>query len=108
MARVTACRGPFTDPRDGRILRAIRLCSIAADTDVLSSAELMGWAFGMERELGRLKGWHYESLRRGLRKVAVPIGRRSGKGALKGRPMWWRLGPARMRLRWALGRWERQ
>jgi hypothetical protein len=62
----------------------------------------------MEYAVHRVKVWQYESLHRALRKVATPLGRRSGKGAGRGRPMWWWLDSDRMRLRSPRGKWERR
>jgi hypothetical protein len=108
MASVTACRGPFSAPRDGRILTAIRYAYIANKTDVLPGSAFLEYAFAMEQALGKLKSWHYESLRRGLRKVATPLGRRSGKGAGKGRPEWWKIDPAKVEERGLLGQLNRK
>jgi hypothetical protein len=41
MVSVLACRGPFSDPRDGRILAAIRYAYTANKTDVLPGSAFL-------------------------------------------------------------------
>jgi hypothetical protein len=97
-------RGPFTDPRQGSILRQIDNCFTAHNTDTLDASVLMEWAYGpkiirnkcMRSRMGKRQKWLYESLKRALLKVATPIGR-SPKGS--GRPTLWKLDPERAALR---------
>jgi hypothetical protein len=89
---IRARRGPFTDPREGRLLRVISNCFTAYNVDVLRSDILVDWCHGA-KAIRRLEGspsWHRETVKRALLKVATPVGR-SPKG--KGRPMLWRLDP---------------
>jgi hypothetical protein len=105
-------RGPYTDPRQGRVLQQIDRAYAAFDTDTLDASVLMEWAYGAKviRKLqssrtGKPQKWPYEMLKRALMKVAIPIGR-SPKGS--GRPMLWKADPGRMKLRSQLGRINRQ
>ena len=96
-------RGPYTDPRQGRVLQQIDRAYVAFDTDTLDASVLMEWTYGAKviRKLqtsrtGKPQKWPYEMLKRALMKVATPIGR-STKG--RGRPMLWKLDPERVALR---------
>ena len=40
--------------------------------------EIYGWQLRVERKT--LRTWHYQNVRRALRKVAVPVGRASTRG----------------------------
>jgi hypothetical protein len=106
-------RGPFTDPRQGSILKQIDNAYTSHGTDTLDASVLMDWAYGprvirkkfMRSRTGKPQLWPYEMLRRALRKVATPIGR-SPKGS--GRPIIWKLDPARAELRSWKGRLNRK
>ena len=106
MVNIRSRRGPFSDPRDGRLLRGIRYCAIGKDVEVLTTSQLLEWTYAGHRILGgKNKSWHREMIRRACRKVATPIGR-SPKG--RGRPMMWRVDPARIRLRSLMERLKRK
>jgi hypothetical protein len=96
-------RGPYTDPRQGRVLQQIDRAYVAFDTDTLDASVLMEWAYGAKviRKLqssrtGKPQKWPYEMLKRALMKVATPIGRSTKR---RGRPMLWKLDPERAALR---------
>ena len=53
-------RGPFTDPREGRLLREINCAFTANNADVLTTTVLLDWCYGA-RALRKLEGdpsWH--------------------------------------------------
>jgi hypothetical protein len=93
-------RGPYSDPRQGSILKQIDNCFTVHNTDTLDASVLMNWAYGpkairkncMTSRTGKRQKW----LKRALLKVATPIGR-SPKGS--GRPMPWKLDPEKAALR---------
>jgi len=96
-------RGPFSDPRQGRLLQQIDRAFLAYATDTLDASVLFEWVYGAKviRKLatsrtGKRQKWPYEALKRALLKVATPIGR-SPKGS--GRPTIWKLDPERAALR---------
>jgi hypothetical protein len=82
MAKMKAARGPYSDPRDTYIARTIRHAFESSRGEPLSTGQLVkeifGWQLRVERKL--LKSWHYQNVRRALRKVATPIGRASTRG----------------------------
>ena len=59
----------------------------------LTTAEVMDYCYPVQRLsfMGGFKSWHRANTIRVLRRVAIPIGRRSGKGAGKGRPLVWAM-----------------
>ena len=97
-------RGPYSDPRQGSILKPIDNCFTAHNTDTLDASVLMNLAYGpkvirnkcMRSHTGKRQKWPYETLKRALLKVATPIGR-SPKGS--GRPTIWKLDPEKAALR---------
>jgi hypothetical protein len=96
-------RGPFTDPREGRLLRQIRWAFEAHAVDVLTTHDLLEWCYCapairrlMTSRTGKPQSWPREMVKRAALKVCTPIGR-SPRGS--GRPMMWRRDPERMRLR---------
>jgi hypothetical protein len=82
MAKMKAARAPYTDPRDTYIARTIRYAFECSRGKPLSTAQLVKEVYGLQLRLERkpLKSWHYQNVRRALRKVAVPIGRSSTRG----------------------------
>jgi len=94
---MTKRRGPYSDPRQGHILQQIDDAYAAHNVDTLSASILMEWCYGapairrlMVSRNGKSVRWPYQTLKRALLKVAIPVGR-SPKG--KGGPMLWRLDP---------------
>jgi hypothetical protein len=55
-----AARGPYTDPREGRLLRQISRAFTAYNTDILPSPVLVDWCYRSARKLA----WHRERVRR--------------------------------------------
>jgi hypothetical protein len=91
-------RGPFTDPREGRLLREIDCAFTAHNADVLTTTVLVSWCYG-GRAIRKLEGdpsWHREMVKRAALKICIPLGR-SPKGS--GRPMMWKLDPEKAALR---------
>src|SRR5689334_7930671 len=93
MANVRSRRGPFSDPRDGRLLRGIRYSAESMDIPILTTSQLLEWTYAGQRTN---KSWHREMTRRAAQKVAIPLGR-SPTG--RGRPMMWNIDPDRISLR---------
>ena len=82
MAKMKAARGPYSDPRDTHIARMIRYAFECSNGKPLSTGQLVNEIYGWQLRLkGKAKqSYHYEAIRRALRKVAVPIGRASTRG----------------------------
>jgi len=91
-------RGPFTDPREGRLLREIDRAFTAHKADVLTTTVLLDWCYGARviRKIAGDPSWHREMVKRAALKVCIPLGR-SPKGS--GRPMMWKLDPEKAALR---------
>ena len=94
-------RAPFTDPREGRLLRQIRWAFEVRAVDVLTTHDLLEWCYAapairrlMISRTGKPQSWPREMVKRAALKVCTPIGR-SPKGS--GRPTMWRRDPERMR-----------
>jgi hypothetical protein len=102
MEKMKAARGPYTDPRDTYTARMIRYAFKRSDGKPVSTAQLVkdiyGWQLRVERK--PLKSWHYQNVRRALRKVAVPIGR----AWTRGRSTLWQPVPELMEQRSWTGR----
>ena len=82
MVKMKAARGPYSDPRDTYIARTIRYAFESSRGKPLSTGQLVKEIYGLQLRVERkpLKSWHYENVRRALRKVAIPIGRASTRG----------------------------
>jgi hypothetical protein len=82
MAKMKAARGPYSDPRDTYIMRTIRWAFESSNGRPLSTGYLVEKVFGWQLRLQGTakKSYHYEAIRRTLRKVATPIGRASSRG----------------------------
>ena len=82
MAKMKAARGPYSDPRDTYIARMIRCAFEYAHGKPLSTGQLVDQIYGWQlRVQGKAKkSYHYEAIRRALRKVAAPVGRASTRG----------------------------
>ena len=97
MVNIRSRRAPFSDPRDGRLLRGIRYAASGKDVEVLTTSQLLEWTYAGHRiQGGKNKSWHREMIRRAARKVAIPLGR-SPTG--RGRPMMWKVDPERISVR---------
>ena len=119
MAEVRAQRGPFSDPRDGRLLRAIRFAFWAVEgvgswhpantppATKVTTRYLMSWTFPREHQLGQLRSRHRTDTIAAARKVAIPV-RGSGKGSGKGRGFLWAPIPGALEERTSTGRWKRK
>ena len=77
-----AARGPYSDPRDTYIGRTIRYAFKSSRGKPLSTGQLVKEVYGLRLRLDRKppESWHYQNVRRALRKVATPIGRASTRG----------------------------
>src|SRR5215831_1565169 len=82
MAKMKAARGPYSDPRDTHIASMIRYAFERSHGKALTTGQLVEQIYGWQLRLkGKAKqSYHYEAIRRALRKVAVPIGRSSARG----------------------------
>ena len=56
--------------------------SVPSGGKPLSTGQLVKEVYGLQLRVERkpLKSWHYQNVRRALRKVAVPVGRASTRG----------------------------
>jgi hypothetical protein len=95
MARMRARRQPFSDPRAGRLLRAIEFAFLLSRGAPISTTALLKSCYPVEHMRGRLKSWHRSNVVRAARRVAGPIGRASTRG----RPLVWRAILERMKAR---------
>jgi hypothetical protein len=82
MAKMKAARGPYSDPRDTYIASMIRYAFERSNGKPLSTGQLVTEIYDWQlRVQGKAKkSYHYEAVRRALRKVATPIGRASTRG----------------------------
>src|ERR1700722_10151083 len=87
MAKMKAARGPYSDPRDTYFARMIRYAFESSRDKPLSTGQLVkeiyGWQLRVERK--PLRSWHYQNVRRALRKVPV------GRASTRGRSTLWQL-----------------
>ena len=106
MAKMKAARAPYTDPRDTYIARTIRYAFESSGGKPLSTGQLVNEIYGLQLRVERkpLKSWHYQNVRRALRKVAVPIGRASTRG----RSTLWQPIPELLEQRSWVGRTDRK
>jgi hypothetical protein len=82
MAKMKAARGPYSDPRDTHLASMIRYAFGRSGGKPVSTAQLVEEIYGWQLRLkGKAKqSYHYEAIRRALRKVATPIDRASTRG----------------------------
>ena len=106
MAKMKAARGPYSDPRDTYIARTIRWAFERSHGKPLSTGQLVSEIYDWQlRVRGKpRKSYHYEAIRRALRKVAVPIGRISTRG----RSTLWQPIPELLERRSRTGRTNRK
>ena len=106
MAKMKAARGPYSDLRDSHIASMIRYAFERSYGKPLSTGQLVKEIYDWQlRVQGKLKkSYHYEAVRRALRKVAVPIGRSSTRG----RSVLWQPIPELLEQRTWIGRTNRK
>jgi hypothetical protein len=106
MAKMKAARGPHSDHRDTYISSTIRWAFERSNGKPLSTRQLMKKVYGLQLLVERRppKSWHYQNVRRALRKVAVPIGRASTRG----RSVLWQPIPELLKKRTWIGRTNRK
>src|SRR6516225_5347078 len=106
MAKMKAARAPYTDPRDTYIASMIRYAFERSNGKPLSTGQLVEQIYDWQlRVQGKpKKSYHYEAVRRALRKVAVPIGRSSTRG----RSVLWQPIPELLEQRSWTGRTNRK
>ena len=82
MAKMKTARGPYSEPRDTYIARMIRYAFERSHGKPLSTGQLVEEIYAWQlRVKGKPKrSYHYEAIRRALRKVATPIDRASTRG----------------------------
>jgi hypothetical protein len=98
MAEVRTHRGPYSDPRDGRLHRQIRLAFYSVQgvagwrpesvPDVVTTRYLVGFCYPNEYYAGKIRRWHRQNVVKVARTVAIPT-RRKGRGAGRGRGYIW-------------------
>jgi hypothetical protein len=106
MAKMKAARAPYSDPRDTYIARKIRWAFERSNGEPLSTGQLVKEIYDWQlRVQGKpKKSYHYETIRRALLKVAVPIGRASTRG----RSTLWQPIPELLKQRTWIGRTNRK
>ena len=106
MAKMKAARAPYSDPRDTHIASRIRWAFERSNGKPLSTGKLVEEIYGWRLRLQRkpLKSYHYLTVRRALRKVAVPIGR----ALTRGRSTLWQPIPELLEQRSWTGRMNRK
>jgi hypothetical protein len=106
MAKMKAARGPYSDPRDTHIASMIRYAFERSNGKPLSTGQLVEQIYGWQLRLQgkQKKSYHYEAIRRALRKVAIPIGRSSTRG----RSTLWQPIPELLEQRSLTGRTNRK
>ena len=106
MAKMKAARGPYTDPRDTYIARMIRYAFECSNGKPLSTGQLVEQIYAWQlRVQGKpKKSYHYEAVRRALRKVATPI----GVASTRGRSVMWKPLPELLEQRSWRGRTNRR
>jgi hypothetical protein len=94
-------RGPWSDPRYGRLMRQIDWAFEHHNTDVLPSTILVDWCYGQKclRALVGSPSWHRQMVKKAALRMCIPLGRKSGRGAGRGQPTWYRLDPEKAALR---------
>jgi hypothetical protein len=93
MAKMRACRAPFTHAREGRLKRKIRQAFRLYGGKPLSTTELVKhcyWFVGEE-----IKSWHRANVSRVADLLAIRIGRATSRG----RPIMWSPRPELMQDR---------
>jgi hypothetical protein len=106
MAKMKAARGPYSDPRDTYIASMIRCAFERSRGKPLSTAQLVEQIYGWQLRIrGKAKkSYHYQAIRRALRKVSVPVGRASTRG----RSTLWQPVPELLEQRSWLGQTNRK
>jgi len=106
MAKMKAARGPYSDPRDTHIASMIRYAFERSHGKALTTGQLVEQIYGWQLRLkGKAKqSYHYEAIRRALRKVATPIDRASTRG----RSVLWKPTPELLEQRSWAGRANRK
>jgi len=104
LARARSQRTPFTEVRDGRLLRQLRYAFVCSNGRPQSTTELLPICYAVESTFGQIKSWHYEMLGRAAGRVCKPIGR----AATRGRPIIWEPIPDQLELRGFMGRARRR
>jgi hypothetical protein len=104
MAKARAKRAPFTDPRDGRLMRQIRFAFIFSRGNPLTTTDLLKSCYVVEHLWGNVRSWHRTNVARAARRVATPIAR----AVTPGRPVIWKAVPELMEQRSPIGRLRRR
>ena len=74
MERARSKRAPFTEIRDGKLLRQIRYAFVASHGKPLTTGELLRSCYPTQCVWGEIKQWHYEMVGRAARRVCKPLG----------------------------------
>lgn len=86
MARMRARRRPFSEPRAGRVLSAIKFAFFLSGGEPISTSRLVRSCYPVAHIFGEVKSWHRSNVIRTARRLAEPIGRASTRD----RPLLWR------------------
>ena len=96
MAKMRACRAPFTDARDGRLKSKVRWAFWWSRGEPLTTTELMKHCYFVLPSLGeKFKSWHRANVIRVADLLAIRIGRATSQG----RPIVWSPRPKLMQDR---------
>jgi hypothetical protein len=91
MAKMRACRAPFTDSRDGRLKRQVRR-AFRLYGRPLTTTELVKHCYCWVLQGEKIKSWHRTNVTRVANLLAIPIGRATSQG----RPIMWSPRPELM------------
>jgi|AmaraimetFIIA100_FD_contig_61_899910_length_635_multi_5_in_0_out_0_1 hypothetical protein len=97
-------RTPFTEIRDGRLLRQLRFAFTVSRGKPQSTAELLPICYAIESTFGQIKPWHRINVRRAAKRVARPIGRATTRGS----PIIWEPIPELLEARGFVARAQRR
>ncbi len=99
LAHIRTKRRPFSDVREGRVLRQVRRALLVSESEEVTTSYLVSWCYPAAYVLGGVKSWRRTNTIKAARRVAIPIRRGAGKGAGKGYPLVWRPVPELMERR---------
>jgi hypothetical protein len=58
LALIRTKRRPFSDVREGRVLRQIRRAFLVSESEEVTTSYLVSWCYPTARVLGGVKSWH--------------------------------------------------
>jgi hypothetical protein len=99
MAKMRACRAPFTDARDGQLKSRVRQAFRLFGGKPLTTTELVKHCYWSANFEG-IKSWHRANVSRAADLLAIRVGRATSQG----RPIMWSPRPELMEHRLCVGR----